>query len=166
MTNLDSILKNRDITSLTKVHIVKAMVFPAVMYGYEKWTVKKAEHGRIDAFWTVVLERTLESPLDRKEIQAVNPTGNQFWIFTGRTDAQAEAPILWPPDKSQLTGNDPDAKKDWRQEEKGATEYEVIGWHYQLNGHEFEQTQGEHKGRGGWHAGVCRAAKSWTQLSD
>ena len=113
MTNLDSILKNRDITSLTKVHIVKAMVFPAVMYGYEKWTVKKAEHGRIDAFWTVVLERTLESPLDRKEIQAVNPTGNQFWIFIGRTDAQAEDTILWPPDvKSWLTGKDPDSGKD------------------------------------------------------
>ena len=97
MTNLDSILKSRDITLPTKVHLVKAMVFPVVMYGYESWTIKKAEHRRIDAL-TVVLEKTLESPLDCKEIQPVHPEGNQSSIFIGRTDAEAETPILWLPD--------------------------------------------------------------------
>ena len=92
-------------------------------------------------FWTVVLEKTLESPLDCKEIQPVNPEGNQSWIFIGRTEAEAEAeaPILKPPDvKSWLIGKDPDAGKDWGQEEKGMTEDEMVGWHHQLNGHEFE----------------------------
>ena len=88
----------------------------------------------------VVLEKTLESPLDCKEIKPVNPKGNQSWIFIGRTDAEAETPIIWPPDaKNWLTGKDPDAWKDWRQEEKGLTEDEMVGWHHQLNGHEFEQ---------------------------
>ena len=127
MTNLDSILKSRDITLPTKVHLVKAMVFPVVMYGCESWTVKKAECRRIDAFWTVVLEKTLESPLDCKEI---HPKGNQSWIFIGRTDAEAEIPILWPADvKNRLIGRDPDAGKDWRQED------EMVGWHHQCNGH-------------------------------
>ena len=91
-------------------------------------------------FWTVVLENTLESPLDCKEIQPVHPKGNHSWIFIGRTDAEAETPILWPPDaKNQLIGKDPDAGKDWRQEEKGMTEDEMVGWHDRLNGHEFEQ---------------------------
>ena len=91
-------------------------------------------------FWTVVLEKTLGSPLDCKEIKLINPNGNQPWILFGRTDAKAEAPILWPPDsKSWLTGKDPDAGKDWRQEEKGMTEDEMVGWHHRLNGHEFEQ---------------------------
>ena len=99
MANLDSILKSRDITLSTKFHLVKAMVFPVVMYGCESWTIKKATHQRIDAFFppTVVLEKTLESPLDCKEIQPVNPKGDQSWVFTGRTDAEAETPILWPP---------------------------------------------------------------------
>ena len=88
--------------------------------------------------WTVVLEKTLESPLDSKEIQLVSPKGDQPWIFIGRTDAEAETPILWPPDvKNWLIGKDPDAGKDWRQEEKGSTEDEMVGWHHQLNGHEF-----------------------------
>ena len=95
MTNLDSILKSRDITLQTKICIVKAMVFPVVMYGCESWTIKKAEHQRIDSF-EMVLEKTLESPLDSKEIRPVNPKGNQPCIFIGGTDA--EAPILWPPD--------------------------------------------------------------------
>ena len=139
MTNLDSILKSRDITLLTKVHLVKAMVFPVVMYGCESWTIKKAEHKRIDAFWTVVLEKTLESPLDSKELKPVNPKGNQSCIFIGRTDAEAETPILWPPDaKNWLIGKDPDAGKDWGQEEKGRTEDEMAVWHHRLNGHEFE----------------------------
>ena len=99
----------------------------------QDWTLKNW------CFWTVVLEKTPESPLDRKEIQPVNPKGNQPWIFIGRTDAEAEAPILWPPDvKSQIIGKEPDAGKDWRQEEKGTTEDEMVGWYHRLNGHESE----------------------------
>ena len=90
-------------------------------------------------FWTMVLEKTLESPLDCKEIQPVHPKGNQSWIFIGRTDVEAEAPILWPPDvKNQLIRKDPDTGNDWRREEKGMTEDEMIGWHHRLDGHEFE----------------------------
>ena len=90
-------------------------------------------------FWTVVLEKTLESPLDSKEIQPVHPKGDQSWIFIGRTDAEAETPILWPPDaKNWLIGKNPDAGKDWRQEEKGMTEDEMVEWYHWLNGHEFE----------------------------
>ena len=94
MTTLDSIFKSRDITLLTKVHLVKDMFFPVVMYGCESWTVKKTEHQRID---TMVLEKTLVSPLDCKEIQPVHSKGDQSWVFTGRTDVEAETPILWPP---------------------------------------------------------------------
>ena len=97
MTNLDSILKSRDITLPTKVHLVKAMVFPVVMCGCESWTIKKAEHQRIDAF-ELWLEKTLESLLDCKEIQPVHPKGDQSWVFIGGTDVEAETPILWPPD--------------------------------------------------------------------
>ena len=96
MTNLDSILKSRDITLPTKVHLVMALVFPVVMYGCESWTIKKAEHQRIDAF--ELLEKTLASPLDCKEIQPVHPKGDQSWVFIGRTDVEAETSILWPPD--------------------------------------------------------------------
>ena len=104
----------------------------------ESWTLKKAEYWRIDAF-EVVLEKILESPLDSKEIQLVHPKGNQSWIFIGRTDAEAETPIFWPPDvKNWLIRKDPDAGTDWRQEEKGATEHEMVGWHHQLNGNESE----------------------------
>ena len=139
MTNLDSILKSRDITLPTKVHLVKAMVFPVVMYGCGSWTIKKAECWKNWCFWTVVLEKTPESPLDCKEIKPVHPKGNQSWIFIGRTDAEAETPVLWPPDaKNWLIWKDPDVGKDWRQEEKGMTEDEMVGWHHQLNGHEFE----------------------------
>ena len=112
MTNLDAILKSRDITLSTKVRLVKAMVFPVVMYGCESWTIKKAERRRIDAF-ELWCWRTLESPLDCKEIKPVHPKGDQSWMFIGRTDAEAETPILWPPDaKNRLTGKDPDAGKD------------------------------------------------------
>ena len=98
----------------------------------------------------MVLENTLESSLDSKEIKPVNPKGNQHWILIGRIDAEVEAPIVWPPDvKSQLIGKDPDAGKDWGQEEKGATEDEIVGWHQQLNGHEFEQALGDGDGQGG-----------------
>ena len=97
------------------------------MYGCESWTIKKAECWKNWCFWTVVLEKTLESPLDCKEIQPVYPKGNQSWIFNGRTDAEAEAPILWPPDaKNQLIWKDPDAGKDWRWKEKGMTEDEMV----------------------------------------
>ena len=100
-------------------------------------------------FQTVVLEKALESHLDCKEIKPVNPKGNQSWIFIGRTDAVAETPILWPPDvKSQFIGKDPDAGKDWRWEENWTTEDEMVGWHHQLNGHEFEQAQGVGDGQG------------------
>ena len=137
MTNLDSILKSKDIT-LPKVRLVKAMVFPVVLYGYESWTIKKAEHRRNDAFELWCWRRLL-SPLDCKKIQPAHPKGNQSWIFIGRTDAEAEDLILWPPDaKNWLIGEDPDAGKDWRQEEKGTTEDEMFGWHHWLNGHEFE----------------------------
>ena len=110
MTKLDSVLKSRDITLLTKVRLVKAMAFPVVMYRCESWTIKKAEHGRTDVF--ELLEKTLESPLDCKEIKPVHPKGDQSWVFIGRTDVEAETPILWPPDvKSRLTGKDCDTGK-------------------------------------------------------
>ena len=129
MTNLDSILKSRDIILPTKVRLVKAMVSPVVMYGCESWTIKKAEHW---CFCTVVLEKTLESPLECKKNKPVNPKGNQSWIFIGRTDA--EAPTLWPPDaKMWLIGKDPEAGKDWGQAEKWATEDEMVLWHHWLN---------------------------------
>ena len=100
-------------------------------------------------FWTVVLEKTLESPLDCKEIKPVNPKGNQFWMFIGRTKAEAENPTHWPPDvKNWLLGKYPDAGKDWRQEEKGMTEDEMVGWHPWLNGYEFEQAPGIGEGQG------------------
>ena len=148
MTKLDSILKSRDITLPTKGHLVKAMVFPVVMYECESWTIKKAECRRIDSFWTVVLKKTLESPLDCKEIQPVSPKGNQFWIVIERTEA--ETPILWPPDtKNWLNWKDPDAGKDRRQEEKGTIEDEMVGWHHWHNGHGFGWTLGVGDGQGG-----------------
>ena len=150
ITNLDSILKSTDITLPTKVRLVKVMVFPMVMYGCGSCTIKKAEHRRIDAFWTVVLEKTLESPLDCKEMQPVHPKGDQSWVFIRRSDVETETPILWPPDgKSWLIGQDPDAGKDWRQEEKGTTEDEIVGWHHRLNGHWFGWTPGVGDGQGG-----------------
>ena len=107
------------------------------MYGYESWILKNQ---RIDAFklW-IVLKKTLESPLDSKEIKSVSPKGNQPWVFIRTTDAEIEAPILWPSgEESWLIGKDPDAGRDWRQEEKGTTEDETVGWHHQLDGHEVE----------------------------
>ena len=114
-------------------------------------------------FQTVTLEKTLESPLDCKEIKPVNSKGNQPWILTGRTDAEAEAPILWPPySKSQLIGKDTDARKDWRQEDKGTIGYEMIGRHHQLNGHEFKQTQGDSEGQGSLASmGSQRVGHNW-----
>ena len=148
MTNVDSILKSRDITFLTKVHPVKAVVFSRSHVRMWESDHKEGWAPKNWCFWTVVLEKTLESPLDSKEIKPVNPKGNQPWIFTGRTDAEVEAPILWPPElKSQFIRNDPDAGEDWRQEEKGTTKDELVGWHHWLNGHEFEQALGDSEGQ-------------------
>ena len=109
----------------------------------EGWALKKW------CFWTAVLEKTLESPLDCKEIQPGHPKGNQSWVFIGRTNAEAETPILWPPDaKSWLIWKDPDAGIDWKRE-KGTTEDEMVGWHHRLNGHEFEKAPGIGDGQGG-----------------
>ena len=123
-------------------------------------------------FWTVVLEKTLESPLDCKEIQPVHPKGNQSWIFIGRTDAEAETPILWPPDvKNWLIWKDPDAGKDWGQEEKGMIEDEMVGWHYWLNGHGFGWTPGVGDGQGGpaccgsWGHKESDTTSDWTELN-
>ena len=133
----------------TKVHLAKAMVFPVVTYGCESGTIKKAEHRRIDAFELWCWRRLL-SRLDCKEIEPVHPKGNQSWIFIGRTDAEAESPVLWPPDmKSWLIWKDPDAGKDWRQEEKGTTEDEMVGWHHRLNRHGFGWIPGIGDGQGG-----------------
>ena len=111
--------------------------------GKESWAPKNW------CFWTLVLEKTLESPLDCKEIQPVHSKGDQPWIFIGKTDAEAVTPILWPPDvKKWLIGKDPDAGKDWRQEEKGMTEDKMVGWHHWLDGHEFEQAPGVGDGQG------------------
>ena len=136
MTNLGSILKSRDITLPTTVHLLKAVAFPVVMYGCEL-DYKESWASKNWCFWTVVLEMTLKTPLDSKKIQPVHRAGNQSWIFIGRTEA--ETPILWPPDvKNWFIQEDPDARKDWRQAEKGMTENEMVGWHHQLNVHEFE----------------------------
>ena len=131
----------------------------------ESWVPKNG------CFWTVRLEKTLESPLDCKEIKPVNPKGNQFWIIIGRTDAEAEALILWPCDvKNWLIRKDPDAGEDWRQEEKGTTEDEMVGWHHRLNGHEFEQALGVGEGQGSlthcspWGHKESDTLGNWTEL--
>ena len=124
------------------------MVFAAVMYGCEGWTTEKAEHQRIDAFELWCWRRHM-SPLDCKKIHLVHSEGYQSWLFIGRTDVEAETPILWPPNaKNWLIGKDPDAGRDWRQQ-KGPTEDEMVGWHHQLNGYESEQAPGVVDGQGG-----------------
>ena len=143
MANLDSISKSRDITLPTKVSLVKAIVYP--VFHVWMWELDHKEGWALKnwCFWTVVLEKTLESPLNCKEIQPVHPKEDQSWIFIGRTDVETETPILWPPDvKNQLIWKDPDAGRDWGQEEKGTTEDEMVGWHHWLDGHEFEQALG------------------------
>jgi len=150
MTNLGSILKSRDIALLCQQRSVESRLYFSSGHVWmweldyiESWVLKNW------CFWTVVLENTLESPLDCKEIQPVHPKGDQSWVFTGRTDVEAETPILWPPDgKSWLTGKDPDAGKDWGQEEKGKIEDEMVGWHHWLYGHGFGWKQGVSDGEG------------------
>ena len=143
MTNLNSILKSRQITLPTKVHLVKAMVFPVVMNGCESWTIKKAEYQGIDAFELWCWRRLLRVPLDCKETQPIHSEGDQSWVFIGRTDVEGETPILWPPDaKNWLIWKDPDAEKDWGQEKKGMTEDEMVGSYCGLDGHEFEEAPG------------------------
>ena len=128
-------IKSRDITLPAKVHLVKAVVFPVIMYGCESRTIKKAEHQRIDAFELWCWRRLLRVPWTCKEIQPVHPKGNKSWILIGRTYAEAETPIFWPPhSKNWLIRKDPDAGNDWRWEEKGMTEDKMVGWYYQLNG--------------------------------
>ena len=166
MTNLDSILKSRDITLPTKVHLVKALVFPVVMYGCESWTTKKAEWQRIYAFelwcWRRLLDTGL-SPLDCKEIQPVHLKGNQPWIFIGRTDAEAETPILWPPDvkveKTLMLGKTESKKRRgwWRMRC-----LESITTSMDLNLSKLQQTE---EGRGAWQAAVHGVAKSQTWAS-
>ena len=139
MTNLDNILKSKDITLLTKVHLVKAIVFSSSHVWMWELDYKESWVPKNWCFWTVVLEKILESSLDCKEIQPVHPKRNQSWMFTGRIDTEAETPILWLPDsKNWLFGKYPDTGKDWRWEEKGTTEDEMVGWHHELNGHKFE----------------------------
>ena len=162
MTNLYSIFKSRNISLPTKVRLVKAMVFPVVMYGCESWTVKKAECWRIDAF-DLWYWRRLKSPLDCKEIQPVHPKGDQSWMFIGRTDVEAETPVLWPPHvKSWLIWKDPDAGKGrsrkWWQDE-------MVRGHHHLNGHEFGWTPGVGDGQGGLACCGPWGHKTWTWLS-
>ena len=147
MTNLDSILKSRDIINKGP---------SSQSYGFSShhvwmWELDHKQGWALEnwCFWSVVLEKTLESPLDCKKIKPVNPKGNQLWILIGRTDAETEAPILWSPDaKNRLTGKDPDAGKDWGQEEKGVTEDKMVGWHNWRNAHELEQALGDSEGQG------------------
>ena len=134
MSNLDSVLKSRDITLPTKVHIVKAIVFPVVTYSCESWKPKNWW------IWTVMLEKTPESLLDSKEIKPVDLKGNQPWMLTGRTNAKAETPVFWSSDaNSCLIGKVPDAGKDWGQKEKRASEDEMAGWHHRCNWHELRK---------------------------
>ena len=164
VTNLDSILKSRDVTLLTNV---------SQSYGLSSSHVRlwKRDHkeGWVPKKWwfrIVLLEKILESPLDSKENQPVHPKGNQSWIFTGRTDAEAEAPILLLVNvKTQLIGKDPDAGKDWKQEKKGVTEDEMFGWHHWLSGYEFEQTPADNEGQGSLMCCNSWGCKDQTWLS-
>ena len=167
MTNLDSIIKRRDITLLIKVHNSQSYGFSSshvwmCMLGHkESWALKNW------CFWTVVLEKTPESPLDKKDIKPVNPKENQPWIFIGRTNAEAETAVLWPPDaKNWLTGEDLEARKDGEREEMGVTEDEMVGWYHQQNGHEFCKLWETVKDRQAWCAAVYQVTKSQTQFSN
>ena len=167
-------IKNRDITyrQTSVSHLVKGS--SSQSYGFSNshvcmWELDLKENWALKnwCFWTVVLEKTLESLLDRKEIQPVHPKGNQSCIFIGRTDVEADTPILWPPNmKSWLIGKDPDAGNDWRREEKGTTEDKIAGWHHRLDGREFEWTLGDGDGQGGLVCSIHGVWKSRTRLSN
>ena len=167
MTNLDSIIIKQRHYSANKSPCSQSYGFSHSHVWMWELDCKESWALKNWCFWTMVLEKTLESPLDRKEIQPVHPKGDQSWVFIGRTDDEAEMPILWPPDaKSWLIWKDPDAGKDWRQEEKGITEDEMVGWHHWLNGHGFEWTPGVGDRQGGL---VCCSSwgckeSNWTEL--
>ena len=147
--SVDSILKSRDIILSTKLRLVKAMVFSSGHVWVWELDWEESWVPRNWCFWNVVLERTLESPLDCKEIQRVHSEGDQVWVFFGRNAAKGETPVLWPPhEKSWLIGKDSDVGRDWGQEEKGTTEDEMAGWHHWLDGHEFVWTPGVGDGQG------------------
>ena len=147
MTKLDRVLKNRHYFANKDPHSQSYGSYSSHVWMWEL-DHKEGWEPKNWCFWTVVLEKMLESPLDCKEIQSVHPKGNQSWIFIGRTFDVAESKTLWPPDvKSQLILKDPGAGKDWRQEEKGMTEDQMVGWHHQLNRHEFEQAVGDGEGQ-------------------
>ena len=175
MTNLNSILKSKDITLPTNVRLVKVMVFPVVMYGCESWTVKKAERRRIDAIELWCWRRLLRVPWTaRRSNQSVHSEGDQPWVFFGRNDAKAETPVLWPPHaKSWLIGKESDAGRDWGQEEKGTTEDEMAGWHHRLEERESEWPPGVGDGQGGlaccdsWgrkESDTTETEMNWTEL--
>ena len=162
-----STLKSRDIIWLTTIHIVKAKIFFSGHVQLWELDHKQGWAPKNYCFRFMLLEKTPESPLDWKEIKPVIPKGNQLWIFIGRTDSEAEAPVLWLPDmKNRLIGKGPDAGKYWVQEEKGVVDDVIVGYHHQFNGHEFEQTPGESEGQRSLSCCSPWVAKSQTQLSN
>ena len=166
MTNPDSVSKSRD-NFADKGPYSQSFGFSSNHVWMWELDHKEGWEWKNWCFGIVVLEKALESPVDSKEFKPVHPKGNQSWMFIGWTDADAEAPVLWPPDlKSQLTEKDPDAGKDKRQKEKGMTEDEMVGWHYRLNGHEFEQAPGDGGRQGSMACCSPKVTKSWTQPSD